>query len=136
MKTMKPILGKHEVKILEAYKNAGATDSKFVITLKMETVDAKRSLVDNLFYDEENTSRLSVVPAVLSALAEQTGLARSEFIKEEGDELTWDVDKILKHIVGKVVVLYREAITLERNGQTYYNINYRDVEKTEDAVQL
>ncbi len=135
MKTMKPVLGTLEVKVLNTIKKG--TEDRFNIRIDMETIDTHRTLTDMLFYDVANTERTFVLPAVISALAEQTGLAREDFITENGEELDWDIDKVLSHIVGKTITIVRTTSVSERNGQVYYNINYRpNVSTTEEAVVL
>ncbi len=133
MKTMKPILGKKDVVILDATKKG--TDSRFTITIEMQVKDSDRTFKDVLFYDETNTNRISVLPAILCALANQTGLAIKEFRTEDGESYDWDVDKVLSHIKGKEITVERTAVVSERNGQTYYNVNYRP-EINEDEVEL
>ena len=133
MKTMKPILGKKEVVILDTTKKG--TDSRFTITIEMQVKDSDRTFKDVLFYDESNTSRISVLPAILCALAEQTDLAIDEFRTEDGESYDWDVDKVLSHIKGKTITVERTAVVSERNGQTYYNVNYRP-ELEESEVEL
>lgn len=135
MKTMKPVLGTVEVKILKTLKRG--TEDRFNIRIDMETVDTHRSVTDMLFYDVNNTDRTFVLPAVISALADQTGLAREEFITEDGDELNWDIDKVLAYVVDKVITITRTTSVSERNGQIYYNINYRpSTSNSEEAVVL
>ena len=133
MKTMKPILGKKEVVVLNATKKG--TDERFTITLEMQVKDTDRTFKDVLFYDESNTNRVSVLPAILCALAEQTGLALDKFRTEEDESYDWDVDKVLSHIKGKKITVERTSVISERNGQTYYNVNYRP-ESVEQAVEL
>lgn len=133
MKTMKPVLGKKDVVILDATKKG--TDSRFTITIEMQVKDSDRTFKDVLFYDETNTNRISVLPAILCALANQTGLAIEEFRTEDGESYDWDVDKVLSHIKGKEITVERTAVVSERNGQTYYNVNYRP-ETIEDEVEL
>lgn len=129
MKTMKPILGKKDVVILDATKKG--TDERFTITISMKLKDSEREFKDVLFYDETNTNRTSVLPAILCALANQTGLAIDEFRTEEGETYDWNVDKVLEHIKGKEITIERTSVVSERNGQTYYNVNYRPEEETE-----
>ena len=133
MKTMKPVLGKKDVVILDATKKG--TDSRFTITIEMQVKDSDRTFKDVLFYDETNTNRISVLPAILCALANQTGLAIEEFRTEDGESYDWDVDKVLSHIKGKEITVERTAVVSERNDQTYYNVNYRP-ETIEDEVEL
>jgi len=133
MKTMKPILGKKEVVILDTTKKG--TEDRFTITIEMQVKDTERTFKDVLFYDASNTSRISVLPAILCALAEQTGLAIEKFRTEDDDSYDWDIDKVLKHIKGKEITVERTAVVSERNGQTYYNVNYRP-ELEESEVEL
>ena len=133
MKTMKPILGKKEVVILDTTKKG--TEDRFTITIEMQVKDTERTFKDVLFYDVANTSRVSVLPAILCALAEQTGLAIEKFRTEDDDSYDWDIDKVLKHIKGKEITVERTAVVSERNGQTYYNVNYRP-ELEESEVEL
>ena len=130
---MKPVLGKKDVVILDATKKG--TDSRFTITIEMQVKDSDRTFKDVLFYDETNTNRISVLPAILCALANQTGLAIEEFRTEDGESYDWDVDKVLSHIKGKEITVERTAVVSERNDQTYYNVNYRP-ETIEDEVEL
>ena len=67
MKTMKPILGKKEVVILDATKKG--TEDRFTITIEMKLVDSERTFKDVLFYVAANTNRVSLLPAILCALA-------------------------------------------------------------------
>ena len=130
MKTMKPILGKKDVVILDATKKG--TEDRFTITIEMQVKDSDRTFKDVLFYDASNTNRISVLPAILCALADQTGLAINKFRTEDGDSYDWDVDKVLSHIKDKEITIERTAVVSERNGQTYYNVNYRpEVEEAE-----
>lgn len=133
MKTMKPILGIKNVVILDATKKG--TDDRFTITIEMQVEGTDRTFKDVLFYDVANTARVSVLPAILCALAEQTGLSIDEFRTEEGDSYNWDEDKVLSHIKGKTITVERTQIVSERNGQVYYNVNYRP-ETTESEVEL
>lgn len=133
MKTMKPILGKKEVVILDATKKG--TEDRFTITIEMKLVDSERTFKDVLFYDAANTNRVSVLPAILCALANQTGLAIDEFRTETDDEYDWNIDKVLKHIKGKTITVERTQVVSERNGQTYYNVSYRP-ENEEAEVEL
>lgn len=133
MKTMKPILGKKDVVILDTTKKG--TEDRFTITIEMQVKDSERTFKDVLFYDASNTARISVLPAILCALADQTGLAIDKFRTEDGDSYDWDVDKVLKHIKGKEITVERTAVVSERNGQTYYNVNYRP-ELEESEVEL
>lgn len=134
MRTMKPILGQKDVVIKEATKKG--TEERFTITLEMQVVDSERTFKDVLFYDETNEARSKVLPAIISALAEQTGLAREEYITEDGEELIWDLDKVLTHIKGKNITVVRSAVVSERNGQTYYNISYKPETIIEEEVEL
>lgn len=130
MKTMKPILGKKEVVILDTTKKG--TEDRFTITIEMQVKGSDRTFKDVLFYDASNTNRVSVLPAILCALADQTGLAIDKFRTEDGESYDWNVDKVLKHIKGKEISIERTAVVSERNGQTYYNVNYRpEVEESE-----
>lgn len=133
MKTMKPVLGKKDVVILDATKKG--TEDRFTITVEMQVKDSDRTFKDVLFYDASNTNRISVLPAILCALADQTGLAIDEFRTEDGDSYDWDVDKVLSHIKGKEITIERTAVVSERNGQTYYNVNYKP-EFEEEGVEL
>ena len=133
MKTMKPILGKKEVVILDATKKG--TEDRFTITIEMQVKGTERTFKDVLFYDATNTNRTSVLPAILCALADQTGLAIDKFRTEDEDGYEWNEDKVLKHIKGKEIVVERTAVVSERNGQTYYNVNYRP-EVQEPEVEL
>lgn len=133
MKTMKPILGTKDVVILNATKKG--TDDRFTITLEMQIKDTDRTFKDVLFYDATNTNRTSVLPAILCALANQTGLEIEKFRTEDEDSYDWNVDKVLKHIKGKEITIERTAVVSERNGQTYYNVNYRP-EVEEQEVEL
>ena len=133
MKTMKPILGTKDVVILNATKKG--TEDRFTITLEMQIKDTNRTFKDVLFYDATNTNRTSVLPAILCALANQTGLEIEKFRTEDEDSYDWNVDKVLKHIKGKEITIERTAVVSERNGQTYYNVNYRP-EVEEQEVEL
>ena len=133
MKTMKPILGKKDVVILDATKKG--TEDRFTITIEMQIKDSDRTFKDVLFYDAANTNRQSVLPAILCALANQTGLAIESFRTEDGESYDWDVDKVLSHIKGKEITVERTAVVSERNGQTYYNVSYRP-EVEEQEVEL
>ena len=133
MRTEKPILGKKDVVILDATKKG--TDSRFTITLEMQVKGTDKTFKNVLFYDETNTNRVSVIPAILCALAEQTDLAISEFRTEDEDGYIWDVDKVLSHIKGKEISIDRTAVVSERNGKVYYNVNYRP-DSIEDEVEL
>jgi hypothetical protein len=127
---MKPILGKKEVVILDTTKKG--TEDRFTITIEMQVKGSDRTFKDVLFYDASNTNRVSVLPAILCALADQTGLAIDKFRTEDGESYDWNVDKVLKHIKGKEISIERTAVVSERNGQTYYNVNYRpEVEESE-----
>lgn len=130
MKTMKPVLGKKDVVILDATKKG--TEDRFTITIEMQVKDSDRTFKDVLFYDASNTQRVSVLPAILCALANQTELPIEEFRTEDGESYDWDVDKVLSHIKGKEITVERTSVVSERNGQTYYNVSYRpEVEETE-----
>ena len=130
MKTMKPVLGKKDVVILDATKKG--TEDRFTITIEMQVKDSDRTFKDVLFYDASNTQRISVLPAILCALANQTELSIEEFRTEDGESYDWDVDKVLSHIKGKEITVERTSVVSERNGQTYYNVSYRpEVEETE-----
>ena len=130
MKTMKPVLGKKDVVILDATKKG--TEDRFTITIEMQVKDSDRTFKDVLFYDASNTQRVSVLPAILCALANQTELPIEEFRTEDGESYDWDVDKVLSHIKGKEITVERTPVVSERNGQTYYNVSYRpEVEETE-----
>lgn len=130
MKTMKPILGKKEVVILDTTKKG--TEDRFTITIEMQVKGSTSTFKDVLFYDATNTNRISVIPAILCALANQTGLAIDKFRTDDGESYDWNVDKVLKHIKGKEISIERTAVVSERNGQTYYNVNYRpEVEESE-----
>jgi len=133
MKTMKPILGKKEVVILDATKKG--TEDRFTITIEMKLVDSERTFKDVLFYDAANINRVSVLPAILCALANQTELPIEKFRTETDDEYDWDIDKVLKHIKGKTITVERTQVVSERNGQTYYNVSYRP-ENEESEVEL
>lgn len=133
MKTMKPILGKKDVVILDATKKG--TDDRFTITIEMKVKDSDRTFKDVLFYDASNTNRQSVLPAILCALASQTGLPIEKFRIEDGEFVDWNEDKVLKHIKGKEITIERTQVVSERNGQTYYNVNYRP-EVEEQEVEL
>lgn len=133
MKTMKPILGKKDVVILDTTKKG--TEDRFTITIEMQVKDTDRTFKDVLFYDASNTNRISVLPAILCALADQTELAIDKFRTEDGESYDWDVEKVLKHIKGKEISIERTAVVSERNGQTYYNVNYRP-EVEEGEVEL
>ena len=133
METMKPILGRNDVIILDATKKG--TDDRFTITIEMQVKGTDRTFKNVLFYDASNTNRGSVLPAILCALAEQTGLAIEKFRKETEDSYVWDVDKVLSHIKGKEITVERTAVVSERNGQVYYNVNYRP-ELEEGEVEL
>ena len=133
METMKPILGRKDVIILDATKKG--TDDRFTITIEMQVKGTDRTFKNVLFYDASNTNRGSVLPAILCALAEQTGLAIEKFRKETEDSYVWDVDKVLSHIKGKEITVERTAVVSERNGQVYYNVNYRP-ELEEGEVEL
>ena len=63
MKTMKPVLGKKDVVILDATKKG--TEDRFTITIEMQVKDSDRTFKDVLFYDASNTQRVSVLPAIL-----------------------------------------------------------------------
>ena len=125
---MKPILGIQNVVVLDTTKKG--TEDRFTITIEMKVKDSERTFKDVLFYDSANTSRASVIPAILCALANQTGLEIEKFRTED-----WNVDKVLKHIKGKEITVERTAVVSERNGQTYYNVNYRP-ELEEAEVEL
>lgn len=130
MKTMKPVLGKKDVVILDATKKG--TEDRFTITIEMQVKDSDRTFKDVLFYDASNTQRVSVLPAILCALANQTELPIEEFRTEDGESYDWDVDKVLSHIKGKEITVERTSVVSERNGQTYYNVSYRpEVEEAE-----
>lgn len=133
MKTMKPILGIQNVVVLDTTKKG--TEDRFTITIEMKVKDSERTFKDVLFYDSANTSRASVIPAILCALANQTGLEIEKFRTEDGDSYDWNVEKVLKHIKGKKITVERTAVVSERNGQTYYNVNYRP-ELEEAEVEL
>lgn len=133
MKTMKPILGTQNVIVLNTTKKG--TEDRFTITIEMQVKGTERTFKDVLFYDAENTSRISVIPAILCALANQTDLPIEEFRTEDGDSYDWNVDKVLEHIKGKEITIERTAVVSERNGQTYYNVNYRP-ELEEAEVEL
>ena len=83
MKTMKPILGTQNVIVLNTTKKG--TEDRFTITIEMQVKGTERTFKDVLFYDAENTSRVSVIPAILCALANQTDLPIEEFRTEDGD---------------------------------------------------
>ena len=136
MRTAKPILGQKEVVILDATKKG--TDDRFTITILFQVKGTQREFKDVLFYDENNTARVSVLPAILRALADQTGLQENEFITEVGEELEWNVDKVVEHIKGKTITVVRTQVISERNGQVYHNVNYRPetVVTEEEAVAL
>jgi hypothetical protein len=134
MKTMKPILGKKQVVILDTTKKG--TEDRFTITLEMKVANSERTFKDVIFYDAANTTRVSVVPAILCALAEQTGLEIDKFRTEDEDGYEWNVEKVLKHIKGKEITVERTAVVSERNGQTYYNVNYRPDAVVEQEVEL
>lgn len=134
MKTMKPILGTQNVVVLDATKKG--TEDRFTITLEFKVKDSERTFKDVLFYDATNTNRISVLPAILCALAEQTGLPIEKFRTEDGDSYNWDEDKVLKHIKGKELTVERTSVVSERNGQTYYNVNYRPEVQQELEVEL
>ena len=129
MKTMKPILGKQNVVILDATKKG--TEDRFTITIEMQVVGSERTFKDVLFYDAENTNRVSVLPAIFCALATQTELPIEDFRTEDGDTYDWNVDLLLNHIKGKEITVERTQVISERNGQTYYNVNYRPEEEME-----
>ena len=129
MKTMKPILGKQNVVILDATKKG--TEDRFTITIEMQVVGSERTFKDVLFYDAENTNRVSVLPAIFCALANQTELPIEDFRTEDGDTYDWNVDLLLNHIKGKEITVERTQVISERNGQTYYNVNYRPEEEME-----
>ena len=133
MKTMKPILGTQNVIVLNTTKKG--TEDRFTITIEMQVKGTERTFKDVLFYDAENTSRVSVIPAILCALANQTGLAIDEFRTETDDEYDWNIDKVLEHIKGKTITVERTQVVSERNGQTYYNVSYRP-ENEEAEVEL
>jgi len=133
MKTMKPILGKKDVVILDATKKG--TEDRFTITIEMKVKDSERTFKDVLFYDATNTNRVSVLPAILCALANQTGLPIEKFRTEDGDTYDWNIEKVLSHIKGKEITVERTAVVSERNGQTYYNVSYRP-EVEEQEVEL
>ena len=116
MKTMKPILGIQNVVVLDTTKKG--TEDRFTITIEMKVKDSERTFKDVLFYDSANTSRASVIPAILCALANQTGLEIEKFRTEDGDSYDWNVEKVLKHIKGKEITVERTAVASERNGQT------------------
>lgn len=132
MKTMKPILGIQNVVVLDATKKG--TEDRFTIIIEMKVKDSERTFKDAIFYDVANTARANVVPAILCALADQTGLPIEEFRTEDGDSYDWDEDKVLKHIKGKEITVERTTVVLERNGQTYYNVNYRPEVEEEGVV--
>ena len=132
MKTLKPILGIKDVVILDATKKG--TAERFTITIEMQVKGSERTFKDVLFYDANNTTRTSVLPAILCALAEQTGLAINKFRTEDEDGYEWNEDVVLKHIKGKEITVERTSVVSERNGQTYYNVNYRP--EVEAAVEL
>ena len=129
MKTLKPILGKQNVVILDATKKG--TEDRFTITIEMQVVGSERTFKDVLFYDAENTNRVSVLPAIFCALANQTELPIEDFRTEDGDTYDWNVDLLLNHIKGKEITVERTQVISERNGQTYYNVNYRPEEEME-----
>ena len=129
MKTLKPILGKQNVVILDATKKG--TEDRFTITIEMQVVGSERTFKDVLFYDAENTNRVSVLPAIFCALATQTDLPIEDFRTEDGDTYDWNVDLLLNHIKGKEITVERTQVISERNGQTYYNVNYRPEEEME-----
>lgn len=133
MKTMKPILGIQNVVVLDATKKG--TEDRFTITIEMKVKDSERTFKNVIFYDVANTARANVIPAILCALADQTGLPIEEFRTEDGDSYDWDEDKVLKHIKGKEITVERIPVVSERNGQTYYNVNYRP-ELEEAEVEL
>jgi hypothetical protein len=133
MRTIKPILGRKEVVILDTTKKG--TEDRFTITIEMQVKDTDRTFKDVLFYDAANTNRTSVLPAILCALAEQTELPIEEFRTENDDEYNWDEDKVLSHIKGKTITVERTQVVSERNGQVYYNVNYRP-ETQEAEVEL
>ena len=133
MKTMKPILGTQNVIVLNT--TTKGTEDRFTITIEMQVKGTERTFKDVLFYDAENTSRVSVIPAILCALANQTDLPIEEFRTEDKDLYDWNIDKVLEHIKGKEITIERTAVVSERNGQTYYNVNYRP-ELAEAEVEL
>ena len=133
MKTMKPILGKQNVVILDATKKG--TEDKFTITIEMQVVGSERTFKDVLFYDAENKNRMSVLPAIFCALATQTDLPIEDFRTEDGDTYDWNVDLLLDYIKGKEITVERTQVISERNGLTYYNVNYRPNEE-EVEVEL
>lgn len=135
MKTLKPILGTKEVTILNATKKG--TEDRFTITIEMKLVDSDKTFKNVLFYDAENTNRASVLPAILCALANQTGLPIESFRTEEEDTYDWNVNKVLKHIKGKNITIKRTQAVSETTGKIYYNVDYRpEVEETEVAEAL
>ena len=133
MRTIKPVLGRKEVVILNTTKKG--TEDRFTITIEMQVKDTDRTFTDYIFYDAKNTNRISVLPAILCALAEQTGLPIEEFRTEIDDEYDWNEDKVLSHIKGKTITVERTQVVSERNGQLYYNVNYRP-ENQEAEVEL
>lgn len=133
MRTIKPVLGRKEVVILNTTKKG--TEDRFTITIEMQVKDTDRTFTDYIFYDAKNTNRISVLPAILCALADQTGLPIEEFRTEIDDEYDWDEDKVLSHIKGKTITVERTQVVSERNGQLYYNVNYRP-ENQEAEVEL
>jgi hypothetical protein len=129
MLVTKPILGKKDVVILDATKKG--TEDRFTIVIEMKVKGTERTFKDVLFYDAANTNRISVLPAIIYALAEQTNLPVEKFRTETEESYDLDIDKVLKHIKGKEIKIERTSVVSERNGQTYYNVNYRPEEETE-----
>lgn len=133
MLVTKPILGKKDVVILDATKKG--TEDRFTIVIEMQIKGSERTFKDVLFYDAANTNRTSVLPAIIYALASQTDLPVEKFRTETEDSYDLDIDKVLKHIKGKEITIERTQVISERNGQVYYNVNYRP-ESEEQEVEL
>lgn len=133
MLVTKPILGKKEVVILDTTKKG--TEDRFTIVIEMQVKGTDKKFKDTLFYDASNTNRISVLPAIIYALASQTDLPVEKFRTETEDSYDLNIDKVLKHIKGKEITVERTQVISERNGQVYYNVNYRpDFE--EQGVEL
>lgn len=133
MKSLKPILGIKHVKVVEMTKKGD--ESRWTITVKMETINSGRKIVDNLFYDETKLERASYLNAIFAVWCEQAELNIDDYRTVEDGEYIWDEDKLIKDMIDKELTIERYTTESTRNNEIYYNIRYNPV-VTEEAPDL
>lgn len=123
MKSLKPVLGIKHVKITDIEKKG--EPSRWTITVRMETTNSGRKVVDNLFYDEERPERASYLNAVFAAWCEQGELDITKYRTETDEEdYEWDEDKLISDMIGKEIMIERYTTQSQRNNEIYYNVRY------------